>query len=205
MMQLNGSLSLVRTKLARLRPTQFSVGYIEVERKAKQWAEMKHKKREEELEQHVFPGVLGLGRDYYVIDHHHLGVALLERGVKEVWVTVLDDLSWLDPRAFWRTLEFRGWAHPYDQKGRRRDYGEMPKRLLQLKNDPYRGLAGLVQAAGGFAKEPEPFAQFLWADFFRTRVEVRIIKDSPRRAIRLGVKLARSAQARYLPGWTGSV
>jgi hypothetical protein len=205
MMQLNGSLSLVRAKLARLRPTQFSVGYIEVERKAKQWADMKHKKLEAELEQHVFPAVLGLSRDYYVIDHHHLGVALLERGVKEVWVTVLDDLSWLDARAFWRTLEFRGWAYPYDQKGRRRTYGEMPKRLLQLKNDPYRGLAGLVQEAGGFAKVPEPFAQFLWADFFRPRIVARLIKASPRRAIPLGVKLARSPQARYLPGWTGSL
>jgi hypothetical protein len=55
--------------------------------------------------------VLGLDREFYITDHHHLGLALLQEGVKEVWVTKLDDMSWLEPQIFWRTLEFRGWAH----------------------------------------------------------------------------------------------
>src|SRR5438270_9663711 len=86
---------LARVPLARLRPTQFTVGYAEVEVKARQWAGLGKKQRKNELEQHVFPAVRGLGKDYFIIDHHHLGVALLEEGMKEVFVTVLDDLSWL--------------------------------------------------------------------------------------------------------------
>jgi hypothetical protein len=84
----------------------------------------------------VFPAVLGPGHQYYIVDHHHLGIALIEQKVKEVWVTKLDDMSWLDPLTFWRTLEFRAWAHLYDHRGRRRPYTDMPEKLTKLQDDP---------------------------------------------------------------------
>ena len=164
---------------------------------------MKKKRLKEELRSHVFPAVLGLDRDYFIVDHHHLGIALMEQGVKEVWVAELDDLSWLERATFWRTMEFRSWAHPYDHLGRRRDYRDIPRKLEQLENDCYRSLAGLVRLAGGYAKSLTPFAEFLWADFFRPRVAANLIDSDQRAATRLGVKLARSTEARYLPGWTG--
>ena len=81
----------------------------------------------------------------------------------------------------------------------------MPQRLSQLKDDPYRSLAGLVRIAGGFAKDQAPFVEFLWADFFRPLVAERLIKKDPRRAVREATRLARSHAARYLPGWSGKV
>jgi len=195
--------SLARVRLARLRPTQFSVGYAEVLLKAREWARLGRKRRSAELESHVFPAVLGPGHEYFIVDHHHLGIALIDEGVKEVFVSVLDDLSWLDAPVFWRTMEFRAWSHPYDRRGRRRDYREMPRRLTQLENDPYRSLAGMVRRAGGFAKDQEPFVEFLWADFFRPRVSARLIRREQRRATALAMRLARSSDARYLPGWSG--
>ena len=166
--------SLARARLLRLRPTQLSVGYAEVQLKAAQWAQLAKKQRKIELEHHVFPAVLGPGQDYFIIDHHHLGIALLEQGIKEVLVTVLDDLSWLEPAVFWRTLEFRSWSHPYDRQGRRRDYRDMPRRLTELEDDPYRSLAGLVrgQGSGAFCRIPVggflPFASPGTADQERT-------------------------------------
>jgi hypothetical protein len=195
--------SLVRARLQRLRPTQLSVGYAEVELKREQWRAMKRREREVELARHVFPSVLGPERTHYIIDHHHLGIALLESGVREVWLAELDDLSWLEPAVFWRTMEFRSWTHPYDQRGRRRSYEDMPDRLTRLKNDPYRSLAGMVRRAGGFAKEQTVFAEFLWADFFRQRIDAELIGEQPVRATKAGVKLAQSSSARYLPGWSG--
>ena len=195
---------LVRAKLAQLRPTQFSVGYAEVELKAAEWKKLKKKERQQVLESHVFPAVLGLEGAYYIVDHHHLGIALIEQGLKEVWVTKLDDMSWLEPTIFWRTMEFRSWTHPYDHRGRRRDYADMPRKLIRLQNDPYRSLAGLVRLAGGYAKDLAPFSEFLWADFFRPRVSARLIAEERVRATRMGVKLARSNDACYLPGWIGN-
>jgi hypothetical protein len=197
--------SLARVRLARLRPTQLTVGYVEVTLKAEEWARMAKKRRKLEIEHHVFPAVLGPGRDHFIVDHHHLGIALIEQGIKDVQVAVLDDLSWLETSVFWQTMEFRSWSHPYDRRGRRRDYRDMPRHLTQLEDDPYRSLAGLVRRAGGFAKDQEPFVEFLWAEFFRRRIPVRAIRREPRRATALGLKLARSSQARYLPGWTGKV
>lgn len=196
-----GNPALVRAKLAQLRPTQFSVGYAEVELKATEWKKLKRKQRHQQLESHVFPAVLGLEGAYYIVDHHHLGIALMEEGLKEVWVATLDDLSWLEPAIFWRTMEFRAWTHPYDHRGRRREYAEMPKKLTKLQNDPYRSLAGLVRLAGGYAKDQAPFSEFLWADFFRPRIGARLIADQQAQATSMGVKLARSRAARYLPGW----
>jgi len=112
--------SLVRARLERLRPTQMSAGYAEVELKREQWNAMKGRERAAELARHVFPSVLGPDRAHYIIDHHHLGIALIESGVRDVWLAELDDLSWLELHVFWRTLEFRSWAHPFDHRGRRR-------------------------------------------------------------------------------------
>jgi hypothetical protein len=100
-------------------------------------------------------------------------------------------------------MEFRAWSHPYDDRGNRCSYKDMPQRLADLQDDPYRSLAGLVRNAGGFAKDQAPFVEFLWADFFRPLIAARLIKQDLTRATRLGLKLARSAAARYLPGWSG--
>jgi len=197
--------ALVKVRLSRLRPTQFTVGYTEVGLKAQEWAQLPKKRRRLELEQHVFPAVLGPQREYFIVDHHHLGIALIDENVKNVFVAVLDDLSWLERSVFWRTMEFRAWTHPYDQRGRRCDYRDIPRRLTQLVDDPYRSLAGMVRRAGGFAKDQEPFVEFLWADFFRPRVAARLIIREPRRATALGLRLARLSDARYLPGWSGKV
>jgi hypothetical protein len=194
---------LARALLKQLRPTQLSVGYAEVELKAQQWARLGKKERKSQLEHHVFPAVLGPGKNYYIVDHHHLGIALLDEGIEEVFVATLDDMSWLEPAVFWRTMEFRAWCHPYDDRGKRRDYRDLPRRLSQLKDDPYRSLAGLVRNAGGFAKDQAPFVEFLWADFFRPLVAAGLIKKDPQRATREGTLLARSNAARYLPGWSG--
>jgi len=196
--------ALLRARLSRLRPTQFTVGYTEVQLKALEWAELPKKRRHSELEQHVFPAVLGPEQDYFIVDHHHLGIALLEEGVKNVYVTVLDDLSWLERAVFWRTMEFRAWSHPYDRRGRRCDYREIPRRLTALADDPYRSLAGMVRRAGGFAKDQAPFAEFLWADYFRPRVAARLIRRDARRATSLALRLAHAPEARYLPGWSGA-
>ncbi len=76
-------------------------------------------------------------------------------------------------------------------------------RLTELLDDPYRTLANRVHEAGGYAKSATPYAEFLWADFLRTRVATALARRASPLAVRTGVKLARSAAARYLPGWSG--
>jgi hypothetical protein len=194
---------LLRISPERLRPTQLTVGFGEVTAKRAEWTALGRHHREQWLRERLFPAVQGPGRQCYILDHHHLGLALQEEGVKQVWVAVFDDLSWLDPATFWRTLDFRSWAHPYDARGKRREFRHVPPVLKGLADDPWRSLAGAVRRAGGYAKSQQPFAEFLWADYFRTRLARGLLRHRPAEALAQGLLLARAAGARYLPGWSG--
>jgi len=116
---------------------------------------------------------------------------------------VIADLSSLSKGWFWTYLENRAWCHPFDAEGRRRDFEAMPKHVSDLKDDPYRSLAGELRRAGGFAKDTTPFSEFLWADFLRPRVTRKQIEDRFGAALEKALKLARSDDADYLPGWCG--
>ena len=80
-----------------LRPTQMTVGIREVKEKRKRWRDESKEKGDEFLGKHMIPVVLGPKDRHYVIDHHHLARALHEEGVEKVVVTVVLNLSTLDP------------------------------------------------------------------------------------------------------------
>jgi hypothetical protein len=189
--------------IAELRPTQITVGMHEVLAKQKRWRETGVTKGGKFLGRHIIPVILGPKSRHYVVDHHHLALALHEEGVKDLAVTVLFDLSALDRDMFWTVMDNRNWMHPYDAEGRRRHYRDIPKKLSDLIDDPYRSLAGELRRAGGFAKDTTPYSEFLWADFLRRRVKRQTVERNFDRAIELALQLAKSNAANYLPGWCG--
>lgn len=200
---------LISVSLADLLPTQMTVGAAEVAAKRAQWVGLKRKERARLLTSHCFPAVKGPEGRYYITDHHHLGLALHEEKVDTVWVMPLADLSDTKGDTFWRVMEFRRWAHPYDEKGQRAGYTAIPKSISKLRDDPYRSLAGFVRQAGGYAKDAAPFSEFLWADFFRPLVSRKQLQATgtsalPAELLQHAVALARSRAAHYLPGWTGT-
>jgi hypothetical protein len=193
----------VEARLLDLHPTQITAGLAEVAQKRREWAGLSKKNRKELLASHWFPAVLGPRGRSYIVDHHHLGLALHEEGVERVKLMVLDDLSYLAPTIFWRVMEQRNWVHPFDHTGKRRPYTDIPARVTDLADDPYRSLAGMLRAAGGFAKDTSPFAEFLWADYLRPHITRAQIRKAIDVALREAQGLAKSPLARYLPGWSG--
>jgi hypothetical protein len=189
--------------IADLRPTQMTVGMREVNKKRDDLKARKPKKVGGFLGSHMIPVILGPGKKNYVIDHHHLALALHKEGLEQVLTTVVADLSKLKQDEFWTFIDNRGWVHPYDGKGRRRDFADIPKSIKGLKDDPYRSLAGELRRVGGFAKDTTPFSEFLWADFFRRRVDRWKVKRDFSGAMEEGLTLAKSQKAHYLPGWCG--
>lgn len=189
--------------IADLRPTQITVGMREVLAKQKRWRETGATKGGKFLGRHIIPVILGPKSRHYVIDHHHLARALHEEGVRDLAVTVLFDLSALDRDMFWSVMDNRNWMHPYDAEGRRRHYRDIPRKLSDLVDDPFRSLAGELRRAGGFAKDTTPYSEFLWADFLRRRVKRQTVERNFDRAIEQALQLAKSGAAGYLPGWCG--
>ncbi len=186
-----------------LRPTQITVGMREVEAKRQRWREVR-KNKADFLGAHMIPVIRGPQDRYFVIDHHHLALALHKEGVKNIAVTVVADLRKLDKDAFWVYLDNRCWLHPYDQDGRRRYHTDIPKKITGLVDDPFRSLAGELRRAGGFAKDTTPFSEFLWADFLRRRVKRKLVDADFSHAMEQALQLAKSADADYLPGWCGA-
>lgn len=189
--------------LTELRPTQITVGMREVKEKRNRWKELAAAKGGDFLGKHMIPAILGPKERHYVIDHHHLGRALLDEGVTDVLVTVVADLRKLEKDAFWIFLDNRGWTHPFDAEGQRRTYADVPKSLSDLVDDPYRSLAGELRRAGGYAKDTTPFAEFLWADFLRRRIKPQTIDKDFEEALEKALQLAKSPDADFLPGWCG--
>jgi hypothetical protein len=192
--------------ISELRPTQITVGFREVAEKRREWrdrAEKSAKKAAQYLGSHMVPTVLGPSGRHYLIDHHHLALALQEEEQEEVLVTVNADLSALPKAAFWTYLDNRALCHPYDAAGKRRDFDAIPKSISGLADDPYRSLAGELRRVGGFAKDTTPFSEFLWADFLRPRVKPKLIGEHFSAALEKALSLSKTEAASYLPGWCG--
>jgi len=194
---------LTPVAITSLRPTQITVGMREVKAKRKRWRGKGAKKGAEFLGKHMIPVVLGPKEQHYIIDHHHLARALHDEGVKDIAVTVVANLSKLEPEAFWFFMDNHNWMHPFDDKSRRRDHKDLPKSVSKLIDDPFRSLAGELRRAGGFAKDTTPFSEFLWADFLRRRIKRKLVESDFDHALENALQLAKSKEANFLPGWCG--
>lgn len=193
--------SLHATPVLDLRPTQMTLGMVEVTLKRKSWKEQSPKKLADFLSHHMVPVIIGPGERRFLIDHHHLARALHDEGVDSVFVTIVADFHKLDAPEFWNMMDFHGWTHPYDGKGRRRDYADLPKTVGDMEDDPYRSLAGQLRNIGGFAKDSTPFSEFVWADFLRRRIKPKDLRKNFSDALRIALDFAKSEDASYLPGW----
>ena len=187
-----------------LRPTQMSIGYREVETKRSAWRKADDKQRIALLRSHIVPAVLGPKGHHYIVDHHHFARALLEEKAPYVGVYVLADLSHLAKSEFWTFLDNSDWCHAYDADGKRCALSDIPDSLTKLADDPFRSLVGELIRAGGCAKSDKPFFEFLWADFLRRRIKQALVKKDFGSALVKAIELAKSPDAKSLPGWSGA-
>ncbi|HEX4151945.1 MAG TPA: ParB-like protein [Steroidobacteraceae bacterium] len=194
---------LKRAPIKSLRPTQLTVGMLEVEVKRKRLASLSPTAREAFLQAHPMPVVIGPEECLYITDHHHLARAALEARVRDAWFTIEADFSSYGARKFWLKMTEHSWVHPLDEHGVRHDYRFIPRHLKKLTDDIYRSLAGFVRDAGGFEKTGAAFVEFIWADFFRRNIAIEDVRANFRQALRDGKRLARSPLAKRIPGFTG--
>ena len=190
-------------KISTLRPTQITIGFAEVAARSKKIAALGRNARAAYIDERAVPCVIGPQKELCLIDRHHLCRALLDAGIESARCQVVADLSRLDKAEFWRFMDLRGWAHPFDQAGRRLKTSDLPKKVSNLVDDPFRGLAGFLRRDHGFKKEDTPFEEFIWADFLRYRVDAKEMKADYDKAKQHALKLARSPEAAHMPGWTG--
>jgi hypothetical protein len=191
---------LQESPLKKLHPTQLTVGMIEVNKKRKHLAQLNADEKREFMKKHPMPAVVGPEGKLYITDHHHLGRAALEADLDTGFFEIVADLSKLTGDAFWKEMERRAWVHPLDQNGVRHQFDQIPHHLDGLVDDIYRSLAGFVRDQG-YAKTPTPFAEFVWADFFRRLIPIEDVKADFDSVVTRAIQLAKSDEAEGLPGY----
>lgn len=194
---------LLSIPLDELRPTQLTVGMRavaakkeKVERRARSFRKLRRF-----LEDRPIPAIRGPNDDLFIIDHHHLSLALLKSDVEEAFINVVGNLSHLPRKRFLQKMASMGLLHAYDGDGRAVSPTELPESLDDLRCDAYRDLAWSVREAGGFDKTGKPYAEFRWADFFRNRIPRSTVRRDFDYAHDRAMWLARSREAARMPGY----
>jgi hypothetical protein len=193
---------LIKAKLNEVHPTQLTVGFATVDAKVQKWKGMSATKREAYLSECCIPAIRAPDGEFYIVDHHHLGLALLKSQIKHARILLLKDLSSLRAEDFWMAMDHYNWVHPYNAKGRREKFSAIPTKLIDLSDDPYRSLVDEVHQQGGFATTAMLYAEFLWADYFRQRLKIQ--KNAAwSSTLTDAMVLAKHSDAKALPGWCG--
>jgi hypothetical protein len=208
-------------KLSDLHPTQASVGMAEVRIKAEKLKDeiqgrsesgflkylLRHNKEE--------PVIIGPGGIFYITDHHHLARALYEVGASKTYCTIVDNLSNAKADDFWKQLKENNEVYLEDQDGNPINPNDLPSSVKDLRNDPFRSLAGSVRESCGFEKgdtssSGEDYLEFRWADYLRahwaqTGIATKDIDTNFDSATDAALHLAAEKDAASLPGYTGRI
>jgi hypothetical protein len=194
-------------EILSLKPTQFAVGILEIESKIKEIEKLGKNKRKKLIDDNPIPIVLSPDGEAYLVDHHHFVLALSCVGVKKARVEVLHDLSRskLSFVNFWKWMKKNGFYYPFCQFGEGpRNPLYLPAEIRGLADDPYRSLAWFCRQKGAYDKTDTTFAEFKWANFFRKKKLLdRHGRKGIDRALNKAIKLAKSEEARRLPGYIG--
>ncbi len=194
---------ILTVPILELKPTQLTIGLREVGRKQAKWQKKTPHEERKYLASHLVPVVEGPGGKLYLIDHHHLALALVREGQESILIERLASLSHLAEQEFYRYMDKRSWLHPFDEHGQRQPEDRLPATILELVDDPFRSLAGELREAGGYAKETTPFSEFMWADYLRHRIDADKAANHPEAALKDAWTIAKAREASFLPGWCG--
>ena len=193
----------MKIELLDLRPTQFTVGLEEVRLRAAKLKKLGGEELDQAIKQRPVPVALSRGGVSHIVDRHHFARACWEAGVKKLHTELRADLSHLDEQEFWKSMAASRFAHLYDKNGKGPlDPAKLPKDVRGLADDPYRSLAWQVRREGGYDKSDQPFSDFLWAEYFRKHVKIAAGENGVKKAVPEALKLAHSAWASRLPGFS---
>lgn len=189
--------------LASLKPGQPAVGMLEVEHKCEKLRAVAkdHLQLQEFLVKRPINVALGPQGSIYIIDRHHLALALIKEGYKDVAIKVDYDFSGCTQKQFWQKMQENKLLNLYDENGQKKDISVLPGDLWGLRNDPYRSLAWFVREAGGYDKLGIPFMEFAWANYFREHIDLDMINNNFDKALKQGLKWAKNPAADGLPGY----
>jgi hypothetical protein len=191
-----------KVKITELRPSQGAVGMRDVlkrESLAKE-ALTDEKMLKQYLKSNRVDIVIGPEGEFYLIDGHHHALAMNRADVPYAYAKIRKNFYGWDPEDFWDEMEERGWVRLKDEKGKRISRKKLPRRLKNLKVDPYRSLARAVQKSGAVFDHDVTMAEFEWADYYRRHIPLKDLKKNWDESVKKAIKLSFRDEASDFPG-----
>jgi len=179
------------------------VGLDAVKLKVKKLSRFSKSERLDYLRRHAIPVVVGPDQQLYMIDHHHLSLALIKSGHQRAFVERIADWSKLSVEEFWEQMQSHQYTYLADAEGHPVPPSLLPTSVTDLQDDTYRSLAYFVREKDGFDNTPKPFAEFAWANFFRTKITYKRLSHHWNSSIREALRLSKTKAAQGLPGFNG--
>ncbi len=181
-----------------LRPTQSAVGEMQVDyevgtiRKQADLIAWQKKK--------VIPVVISPEGDFFLTDRHHTSRGLWRAGEKSLVVKIIARLK--DSARFWDEMQAHHWVYLHDERGTPIQPEALPRRIAELRDDPYRSLAGFARNRGHFKGTEAFFMEFEWARYFGEAMNWQPIRPcNLEKALKKTRKLACAPAAQTLPGY----
>jgi hypothetical protein len=199
--------------LQALRPLQGAVGLDEVMEKKDEIIKRSKgadpERAMRELAYDPIKVVVGPDQVLFVTDHHHGARAWLEAGQKMGTCAIQDAVAIGTEADFRAAIEKKNLVRLADKDGVVIKWDQLPKTLKALPDDPYRTLAWLVRKKPNYGfcralmRGHTEFAEFKWADWMRTRPELRTkeVMASRDKLVQAALKLAEGPLAVDLPGY----
>lgn len=123
-------------------------------------------------------GVIGPGGQVYLTDGHHTLTSFWEAPGggpgTHIRLKITGNLSTLEPAAFWREMQDRGWTWLEDVNGKPVDPQQLPTSLglKKFANDQYRGVLYFVRDVGYAQDDNSPaFQEFYWGTWLRSQAD----------------------------------
>ena len=172
---------------------------------------MRKKALSGKLEKHLFkkaaPAFLAIDGRYYITDRHHTSRAALEvykQGLSSIAAFPLiinESYRALPMTDFTNKMNKRGLLYLY-LRGERQEPSSLPRTLSELEDDPYRSLSWLMREEGCFEKVDTPYLEFIWADFLRSKIELKSGSETDLLGVlQNAMELCDSQEASRLPGF----
>lgn len=77
---------------------------------------------------------------------------------------------------FWRQMKENNFVYLKKQDGSEINPRDLPNRIEDLQDDPFRSFAYFFRDFGGYDKVSIPFLEFMWGDFLRKKMSLDEIK-----------------------------
>ena len=194
-------------EISELRPTQMTIGIVAMRDKIKK---IESKDQRGKLKKYLIkksaPAIIGPDKKYYITDRHHTSRAVLESRVesKKFVVDIKDDWSDMSFSQFYQNMIKRGYLYLYYMGEGPLDPEKLPKSIGEIEDDPYRSLSWMVREEGGYKKVNVSYLEFLWADYLRKKINMRLGDEIElKKVLPLALKAVRSKDAAHLPGYLG--